>query len=46
MVPLAKIERRILVAGGWDDDLFIYPLPRATTSIPRLHSFHQPDMLR
>ena len=33
-----KIERRILVAGGWDDDLFIFPFPRATTLIPRLHS--------
>lgn len=33
-----KIEWRILVAGGWDDDLFIFPLPRATTSIPRLMS--------
>ena len=29
-----KIERRILVAGGWDDDLFIFLLPRATISLP------------
>ena len=29
---IVKTERRILVAGRWDDDLFMYSLPRATTT--------------